>query len=136
MLRGGYIDVPLTGLNNIVHAEDVATAVIGCADRRQGSPREEYIINGEAILYSEWIAALEKYFALTRRRRLPYLVSALFRGPLAALARRLRWRRAIKVPEYKAALYRLCTSYSSEKAGHHFDYRPTRFFREEMKVGG
>jgi hypothetical protein len=36
------------------------------------------------------------------------------------------------VPDYKAALYRLETRYSSAKAERDFGWRPARFFRQEM----
>ena len=134
MLKMGYIDVPLTGLNNIVHAEDMASAIILCADRRLGSRREEYIINGEVLSYSDWIGHLERQLGLASRLKLPRYVSMFCRGPLGTLVRRLQWRRGIKVPAYKAALYCLKTCFSSAKALRDFGYRPSRAFIEEIKA--
>lgn len=134
MLQKGYISAPLTGLNNIVHAEDVAVAIIQCAGRQQGGWRAEYIINGEAVRVSDWMSALEKRYALEMKPKLPRFFSIFCRGPLGALVRKLGWRRALPIPEYKAALYRLQTAFSSEKAQQDFGYKPAHLFAEEMKA--
>jgi nucleoside-diphosphate-sugar epimerase len=130
ILKQGYIDAPLTGVNNIVHAKEVAAAIIACGERDRGERAEDYIINGEAIDYQEWVAALEWRIGVAEQARLPFWLSRYLRGPLASCARQLGLRRAIRVAPYKSALYQLKTIYSSQKAAVDFGFRPQIKFTE------
>lgn len=136
ILSQGYI-VPREGgqgINNIVHADDVAAAIVAATKRRFGDRAEEYIINGEAITFAEWIKALETYLVVADRIRLPAVLAPVCRGPVRRYLAAMGVRVPIALPAYKAAIFERKATFSSEKALSHFGWCASRRFADAMVV--
>jgi len=133
MLAIGYLvlDSGGGGINNIVHAADVASAILSCAIRNKGERAEEYLINGEKIKYSEWFGVLEQHIGASQHR-VPSRLAKLCRGPLRLLFRAARLRIPIIMPSYKRAMYERDTIFLSDKATIHFGYEPCLRFKDVM----
>ena len=129
MFETGYIVSPADGIANIVHADDVAGAIVSSASRTKGAQAEEYMINGETLTYREWFAALEREVGVAFWPKLPAWLSPFIRGPIAKLARKLRFRKALPIPLYKLTAYRAKTAYSSERAEWDFGFIAHRRMR-------
>lgn len=126
MFEDGYIAAPADGITNIVHADDVAGAIVTSASRTMGARAEEYIINGESLSYREWFAVIERKAGVDTWPKLPPWLSPFIRGPVAKLARKLRVRKALPIPAYKLAAYRAKMTFSSERAEQDFGFSPQR----------
>lgn len=130
LLNNGYIvlDAGGRGINNIVHADDVAIAIVTCLTRRRGDRAEEYVINGEGICYSEWFEVLERHLGVENEKRVPLRFLALCHGPLRRLLRAIGLRPPIVLPDYKRAMFERGAIFSSGKAGAHFEWKPVNRF--------
>lgn len=138
ILNQGYIldQEKLHGINNIVHADDVANAILGVARRKSGGKTEEYIINGEVIIFSDWLSALEKFFGLVNRQRLPSFLASLCRGPVRRLLALAGLRAPVRLPAYKKELFERATIFSSQKALAHFGWCAKKRFSDLVSGGG
>jgi len=130
MLSGGYIclDAGGAGINNIVHADDVALAIIACFTRVLGCSAEEYIINGELISYGEWLSILERSLGKAKLPRIPVQLIKLCRWPLRSALSVLGFRPPILLPAYKRAMFERKTIFISDKAFVHLGWSPNRHF--------
>jgi nucleoside-diphosphate-sugar epimerase len=130
MLRSGYIclDAGGGGINNIIHADDVARAVIACFSRVFGNRAEEYIINGELITYREWFSILERSLGNAQMPRIPLQLLKLCRWRMRSLLRMVGLRLPILLPAYKRAMFERKSIFSSDKAFLHLDWTPKRHF--------
>ena len=135
ILKDGYIvfNAKKKGINNIIHADDVARACIEVTYRKMGNNCDEYIITGEEIYYLEWFRILERELGTEARVHLPALISPFLRGPIGALFRQLQCKVPIIVPRYKRALFERETSFSAEKARSHWGYQAALYFNDVMK---
>lgn len=134
ILARGYIVLQAggQGINNIVHADDVAAAVVAVANRKLGGRVEEYIINGETISFADWLGALEKCLGVEERRRLPVVLAPICRGPVRRIFAAMGLREPIALPAYKAALFERRAALSSDKARLHFAWRASHRFADVM----
>jgi nucleoside-diphosphate-sugar epimerase len=136
MFRNGYIPMLRgSGYNNVVHADDVAAAIIACLDRKAGRRADEYIINGEVIPYADWFLALERRIGVASYPRVPTWLSPMVRGPFRRAALALKIRPALQVPAYKVASYERKTIFSAEKAARDFGFAPVHGFRDTLYGG-
>jgi nucleoside-diphosphate-sugar epimerase len=136
MLANGYIvlDAGGRGINNIVHADDVAAAIVACFTRQQGGHAEEYVINGEAIPFGEWLAILERQVGVANRPRLPIKFIQLYRWPLRRVLRAIGLRLPILLPAYKRAIFERGALFVSDKATAHFGWHPTYRFADVIAL--
>ncbi len=118
------------GINNIVHADDVANAILLSACRKSGGLAEEYICNGEAILYLNWLSALESRLGVADFQRLPSFLAPLCRGPIRRLLVLGRFRIPIRLPAYKMEIFQRKALFSSEKALAHFGWSASKRFSD------
>lgn len=130
MLSQGYIVLQAggQGINNIVHADDVAAAIVAVTRRKLGGRVEEYIINGEAISFANWLEALEDCLGVKERKRLPVVLAPICRGPVRRILAALGLRAPIALPAYKAALFERKAVLSSDRAMAHFGWHPSYSF--------
>ncbi len=131
LLRSGYIVPSMggNGVNNIVHAEDLASALIFCLQRTSGVKAEEYIINGESLPYREWFSMLERATGVQNKPRISPRRMWSRRSILGRILMKCGYRVPIFMPEYKMALYENKAVFSSEKAKTHFSFMPQKSFR-------
>lgn len=131
MLAYGYLvlDAGGRGINNIIHADDVAAAILACATRQKGERAEEYLVNGEAIKYSEWFTVLEQQLGVADQHRVPAKLSSLCRGPLRRILQAARLRFPIIMPAYKRAIFERDTLIVPDKAATHFGWQPCLRFK-------
>lgn len=122
------------GINNIVHADDVAAAIVAVANRRLGEMAEEYIVNGETILFADWLKALESHLGVADRIRLPASLAPICRGPVRHMLAAMGLRAPIALPAYKAAIFERKTVFTSDKALSHFGWRASRRFADVTAV--
>jgi nucleoside-diphosphate-sugar epimerase len=120
------------GINNIVHADDVAAAIVAAANRELGGQAEEYIINGETISFADWLKAQEMDLGVADRIRLPAILAPVCRGPVRRMLAAVGLRAPITLPAYKAAMFERKAAFSSEKALAHFGWRASRRFTDVM----
>lgn len=132
ILANGYIllNAGGEGINNIIHADDCAAAILGCVERRQGGRAEEYIINGEAITYIAWFTILEQSMGVADLPRLPPVIRVLCRGPANRAFCALGLRPPILLPAYKRAMFERGTTLLADKAMAHFGWQPQHCFAE------
>lgn len=137
ILTQGYIldQEKRRGINNIVHADDVANAIVGAASRESGGKAEEYIINGEAVIFSDWLSALERRLVVADRQRLPSFLAPLCRGPVRRLLALAGLRVPIRLPAYKTEIFEREALFSSEKALAHFGWCASRRFSDVVSKG-
>lgn len=107
----------------------MASAILACATRQKGERAEEYLINGEAIKYSEWLAVIEQHLGVANRHRLPAKLLQLCCGPLRQFFSAVRLRVPIIMPAYKRAIFERKTLILSDKATTHFGWRPCLLFK-------
>lgn len=132
MLSKGYLvlDAGGHGINNIVHADDVAAAIYACSTRIIGNRAEEYIVNGETISFAEWFSILESKKGLNKHPRLPVIFAPWYRGPLRRFLIALGYRLPILMPAYKRRMYEREAYFVSDKAAAHFDWQPKILFQD------
>lgn len=132
ILTQGYIvdQEKRRGINNIVHADDVANAIVEAASRESGSKAEEYIINGEAVVFSDWLAALERRLGVADRKRLPPFMAPVCRGPARRILSLAGFRVPIQLPQYKTQIFERKAYFSAEKAMAHFGWGASRRFSD------
>lgn len=70
MLKDNYLVTLKGGLgkNNIVHADDAASAFVDCLKRKKTNRFEEYVINGESVIYKDWFKVIEKTTDVEEKR--------------------------------------------------------------------
>jgi len=137
ILRNGYIvtDNGGGGVNNIIHAKDVASSIIKCFKRAFGNRAEEYIINGELISYKKWFSIIEQNIGVEKLPRLSSKFSLICRF------RQFRYlfsiisgsRLPITLPAYKRAFFERAVVFSSNKAKKHFGFEPKCRFKNTLK---
>jgi len=125
------------GINNIVYADDVALALINCLNRPTKNKSEEYLINGEAIAYREWLGLLEKTVKQRNKVRVPAFMKVVFRGPIRRFVNSLGVRCPIYISKNKQSEYERKTIFSSAKATADFSYAPRiKFIDVCSRLGG
>lgn len=129
LLSWGYLALNRggAGLNNIVHAEDVAAAIEACFYRTGGGRAEEYVLNGETISYSDWFTILEASVKRKTLRHLPVWFAPVCRGPIRRLLANF-FLLPIVMPAYKREMYEQKRVFVSEKAKLHFGWAPRAVF--------
>lgn len=120
------------GINNIVHAADVAAAIVAVTNRKLGARVEEYIINGETISFADWLGALERCFGVEERKRIPAALAPICRGPMRRILAAMGFRVPIALPAYKAAIFERRATLSSDKAKLHFTWQANSRFADMM----
>jgi nucleoside-diphosphate-sugar epimerase len=125
MLSSGYIYLDEGGgINNIIHADDVALSIIACFTRVLGSRAEEYIVNGELISYKEWFSILEQNIGKAKMPRIPVQLEKLCRWRIRSLLSILGVRPPILLPAYKRAMFERKAIFISDKAFLHLGWSP------------
>jgi nucleoside-diphosphate-sugar epimerase len=122
------------GVNNIVHADDVAEAILAYVNRSAGQRVEEYIVNGEAISYCKWFEVIETKFNLINRFKVPSFMSSLCRGPVRKLLSTLNLRIPVYLPAYKRAMFERQSTFVSDKARQAFGWESAISFNDAMHV--
>ena len=102
-----------SGINNIIHASDLATAMLLCLSR-QGRKNEEFIVNGEVIKFHDWMKIIQCMMA-QKKYRIPAFFRFFNRGPVKNIFYKTQFRTPLKTPDYKLALYERNVIYSSSK---------------------
>jgi nucleoside-diphosphate-sugar epimerase len=123
-LKGGM------GINNIVHADDVAIALIECLHRPKTNESEEYVINGESIIYNEWFRLIEKTVGVENKRLAPQIFKPLYLILARKLLQFIGFRCPIDLPYYKLLIFENKAILSSLKADKDFSFKPTKTFRD------
>lgn len=123
--------VPL-GINNIVHARDVANALVLCLGRPLNNRVEEYIINGESIAALDWFRVLESSVKKKCLFTLPSYFRYVCRGSVRTILNRLY----VGCPIYfdKSAHSPIVQHlvYAGDKAQRDFGYVPEIKFSEAL----
>lgn len=130
LLSANYVPaLPKLGMNNIVHADDVANALVLCLDRGL-EENAEYIINGESVSFRDWFSCLESTVESRCRLRLPEAFRFICRGPIRNLLNRLHiccpiyFSNRMDSPLFKESVF------SSNRAFEDFGYRSMYSFKE------
>jgi len=93
------------GLNLIIHAQDVAKAMVA-ASSRSGSLYDEFLINGEEILYKRWVKEIEISAGITAFQR--WLEKTIDAMPFSTLIIRILKKLRFRVRHYgQLPLYKL-----------------------------
>lgn len=131
ILRQGYIvtKAGARGINNIVHADDVAAALLQCLNRT-GTDPEEYIINGECLPMMDWLSTLEQAIGCFQKPRVRLEALQLPQEKLQELVRQTGARMPVFLPEYKLELFEKGVPLSFEKARRDFCYEPRHRFQD------
>ena len=134
MFSKGYLvlDAGGHGINNIVHAYDLAAAIYACSTRMIGNRAEEYVVNGETISYAEWFSILEREQGLNNLSRLPAILIPFCRRPFRRFLIALGYRIPILNPAYKLKMYERKAKFVSEKAEAHFKWKPKILFLDAI----
>jgi nucleoside-diphosphate-sugar epimerase len=103
------------GTYNIVHADDVAEAILLAMRREQKPGYASYIVNAQCLEFCEWIALLERYFGYDKKTKLPRALAPLLRGPLRTITAALGLRAPMRLSEPKATILEKKHAFSSEK---------------------
>ncbi len=133
LLAHNYVptSTPL-GINNIVHAKDVAHALCSAAERQAGNTMEEYIINSESLTYHEWFAAVKATTQPSCWLRLPACFRRLCRGPIRSFLNYLGVECPIYFdPNVNSPIVQRFV-YSSEKAARDLGFIPQVLFASCM----
>ena len=131
LLSRNYVPDHLSrhGVNNIIYADDLARALVQCLNRPRDHLAEEYIVNGESKLFTEWFAEL----ASTVRRRswiqLPVFTRHVCRGPLRRLLNSVGIGCPLPFAEKKESVFERKTTFCSGKARAHFGFDPQTLFQ-------
>lgn len=125
--RGGLRNL---GVINIVHAADVANALVLALHRSPGAGSKEFIINAETIPYDEWFSSLAKTVAPRYRLRMPEFVRRYCRGPIREGLNRLRIGCPLYLHGKSSEALRRTNVYSAEKARRELGFVPGVLFRE------
>ena len=141
LLAHNYVPIQLSkrSVNNIVYADDVATALLQCLNRPRDRPAEEYIINGEAKLFVEWFSELSQTVNSQAWVRLPAFTRYVCRGAVRRFLNVFGVGCPLPFAEKKGSVFEQETVYCSDKAREHFGFSPQTSFREvceRLKVGG
>lgn len=134
LLENNYIvfDRGGDGINNIVHAKDVAGAVIAGMNRSNGQRAEEYIINGETISYSKWFGVIEEKSSLSGRIKIPLFMSSVCRSIFRKFLNKLNMRIPVYLPTYKRAMFERTSIFHSTKAKRDYNWTPKYLFKDVM----
>lgn len=120
------------GIYNIVHAEDVARAVV-CAMSNSAAPLfAEYVVNGEHLEFKDWVGMIEKKFDLTTRTKLPRGLESIIRGPIRKVVAKLGVRSPMRIPEPKATTYEAKIRYQSDKLCKELGWTATHMARDVL----
>lgn len=119
-----------SGIYNIVHAEDVANAIL-LSIGRSGARFEEYIVNAEAIPFREWIELIESRFGYAKTRRLPTALAPFARGPLRKIFS-IFGRVPMKLTEPKASAFERNTQFSSAKIARDLGWHPRKHAVDQL----
>lgn len=119
-LKGGM------GINNIIHASDCASAILACLSR-QGEKNEEYILNGETIIFRDWMETIQSAVG-QKKYRLPKTFRFLNRGPIKNIFYKTQFRTPLKIPKYKLDLYERKVIYDSSKLKRETGWEPCHKF--------
>lgn len=132
LFASGYIvtQAGARGTTNIVHADDVAAAIVGALARGGGSTTEEYVINGESMTYAEWFDLLAAWVGTASYRRLPRFAARLRRLVPNGVSRRAKLRWPVQLPAYKTAMFEHHAEFDSGKARRDFGFIPAVFLRD------
>lgn len=131
LLERNYIP-PSTqlGINNIIHADDVAAAIVQCLRPPTTAPAEQYIVTGEALPYPDWFEQLSTTVPKQCWLRLPAASRHLIRGPLRHLCNQLGLECPAHLNLQTGAPLTRRAVFNSDKARRDFGFAPTRTFAE------
>lgn len=130
LLRNNRImfDLGGQGLKNIVHASDVAKAIILVAGRSSGLKNEEYIVNGETITWKRWICLITP--KNVEKKSIPILFSSITRGPVREFLNKHGFMTPLKLPKYKRLMMECKSTFSSNKIHDHTGFIPKVSFED------
>jgi len=127
LLNSGYLangDVE-NGLYNLVHACDVAKAVVVALRTDSLGGYDEYIVCSESIKYTEYIRLLEVYFGIQGERKVPHIFAPITRGPVRKVLRFLGFRSPLFIPQPKYSQLNNSATFSSTKIQDDFNWAPS-----------
>jgi len=136
LLRNNRImfDLGGQGLKNIVHASDVAKAIILVGGRSSGLKNEEYIVNGETITWNRWIDLLSPNNVGIKS--LPSFFSIFTRGPVRRFLNQRGFITPLQLPKYKRLMMECKSKFSSNKIHEHTGWYPSANFENVIKASG
>jgi nucleoside-diphosphate-sugar epimerase len=118
------------GVNCVVHASDVASAIL-LSLNRSGEQKEEFIVNSEHITYCIWLGVIEKTIT-PKAIKIPNYFKYLIRGPIRKLLITTQFRIPLKIPNYKLALYERKVYFDSSKLQRNLNWLPQIKFNFEL----
>jgi nucleoside-diphosphate-sugar epimerase len=118
------------GVNCVVHASDVARAIL-LSLNRSGEQKEEFIVNSEHITYCVWLGVIEKTIT-PKAIKIPNYFKYLNRGPLRKLLINTQFRTPLKIPNYKLAIYEKKVYFDSSKLQKNLNWLPQFKFNLEL----
>jgi len=133
-LKSGYflLDDTKVGIANMIHADDLASAILLSSSRAYGDVSEEYIINGECVPYPQLFEQIELQLGVRNRTRLPPFTSRLIRWKFRDAAYKFGVRVPIRLSDYKKKQYVAGVKFSSQKAKSHFGFDPSHSVLMEL----
>lgn len=134
LLRTGYFIHKSGGHGtyNLVHADDVAAAVMAGLEARQIQGYADYVVNSEHLEFREWVEIVERHFDIDGIPKLPRGLEKIIRGPLRRIVARLGVRVPMRIPEPKATTYEMKVRYTSEKITRELGWHPIHRARDTL----
>lgn len=134
LLRTGYFIHKSGGHGtyNLVHADDVAAAVMASLDAPHMQGYADYVVNGEHLEFREWIEIVERHFGIDGIPKLSRGVEKIIRGPLRRIVARLGVRVPMRIPEPKATTYEMKVRYMSNKITRELGWHPSHRARDTL----
>ena len=130
LLSANYVPAsPRLGMNNIVHADDVANALVLCL-RRNLENNSEYIINGQSLLYRDWFSYLEATVEKNCWLKLPEKFRYICRGPVRRFLNSIHICCPIFFSKQIGSALLNKSVYSSDKAFKDFGYTGKKSFQK------
>ncbi|MBU1425701.1 MAG: NAD-dependent epimerase/dehydratase family protein [Gammaproteobacteria bacterium] len=118
-----------SGYYNIVHADDVASAIMLSLRRQTGGRFEEYIVNAERPPFREWIDIIEHRFGYDQLVRLPVVLAPLARGPFRKFLS-IFGRTPMLITEPKSSSFERKVDFSSAKIVRELGWCPENFAKK------
>lgn len=119
----------ITGIRNVVHANDVARSIVAVT-KRTDEANHEFIVSGESITY-------EKFFELLAYKRtgicVPLCLASLTRGPIRRCLNGLGFITPLKPPLYKRKIMTATAVFSSRKLNDMTGWYPRKVFEIEVR---
>jgi nucleoside-diphosphate-sugar epimerase len=119
----------ISGIRNIVHANDVARSIVAVTKRTDES-NHEFIVNGESITY-------EKFFDSLAYKRtgiyVPLCLASFTRGPIRRCLNKLGFITPLKPPLYKRKMMTAASVFSSRKLNEMTGWHSRKVFEMEVR---